>query len=221
MALSDSAGVGSALPSQVGVTSGWALTTDGTVASWASVGGSGVDTVGTFSATGITNGASISGTTITFGPADGTKPGMLKALGAVGSSPAAAGASLGTDGTLTLQPADGTHPGVVSTAAQTIAGTKTIDGAVVGTFGGGTGVNMSGNAGLGASDAYAVGVGGNTYINGSSAVKLRVNNIDGFSLSSSQMDLTGLGNGASIRLKSPDGTVYTASIANGGTWSIV
>jgi len=33
-------------------------------------------------------------------------------------------------------------------------------------------------------------------------------------------DFTGLGNGGSIKLKSPDGTTYTATIANGGTWSI-
>lgn len=40
-------------------------------------GGSGVTTVGTFSGSSIANGASISGSTITFGPADGTNPGMV------------------------------------------------------------------------------------------------------------------------------------------------
>jgi len=40
-------------------------------------GGSGVTTVGAFSGTSIANGASISGNTITFGPADGTNPGMV------------------------------------------------------------------------------------------------------------------------------------------------
>lgn len=40
-------------------------------------GGSGVTTVGTFSGTSIADGASISGSTITFGPADGTNPGMV------------------------------------------------------------------------------------------------------------------------------------------------
>lgn len=44
-------------------------------------GGSGVTTVGTFSGSSQTNGASISGTTITFGPADATNPGMIKATG--------------------------------------------------------------------------------------------------------------------------------------------
>lgn len=40
-------------------------------------GGGGVTTVGTFNATSYTNGANISGTTITFGPADATNPGMV------------------------------------------------------------------------------------------------------------------------------------------------
>lgn len=40
-------------------------------------GGSGVTTVGTFSGSSQTNGASISGSTITFGPADTTNPGMV------------------------------------------------------------------------------------------------------------------------------------------------
>jgi hypothetical protein len=46
--------------------------------SWSTVsGGSGVTTVGTFSGSSQTNGASISGSTITFGPADATNPGMV------------------------------------------------------------------------------------------------------------------------------------------------
>lgn len=50
-------------------------------------------------------------------------------LGAVGSTPAAAGASLAVQ-VLTLQPADATHPGVVTTGAQTIAGDKSFTGIV-------------------------------------------------------------------------------------------
>ncbi len=46
-------------------------------------------------------------------------------LATVGSTPANAGASI-TGQVLTLQPADGTHGGVLSTAAQTIAGSKTL-----------------------------------------------------------------------------------------------
>jgi|SRR5580692_11498146 hypothetical protein len=42
---------------------------------------SGVTTVGSFNSSSIANGASISGNTITFGPADGTNPGMVKASG--------------------------------------------------------------------------------------------------------------------------------------------
>lgn len=45
-------------------------------------GGSGVATVSPFSATSLANGAVISGTTITFGPADNVNPGMVKASGA-------------------------------------------------------------------------------------------------------------------------------------------
>lgn len=43
--------------------------------------GSGVTTVGTFSASSQTNGATISGVTITYGPADGTNAGMIKPSG--------------------------------------------------------------------------------------------------------------------------------------------
>lgn len=50
--------------------------------------------------------------------------------GAVGSSPNANGYSVGVDNTLTLQPTDATHPGVVTTGAQTIAGTKTFSSTI-------------------------------------------------------------------------------------------
>lgn len=53
------------------------LKDDGTWGSCGGGGGGGVTTVGTFSGTSIANGASISGSTITFGPADGTNPGMV------------------------------------------------------------------------------------------------------------------------------------------------
>lgn len=50
-----------------------------TGSAWVGVGGGGggVDTVGAFNASAQANGASISGTTITFGPADGSTPGMV------------------------------------------------------------------------------------------------------------------------------------------------
>jgi hypothetical protein len=248
MALSDSAGIGSALPSQVGVTSGYALTTDGTVATWNSVGGGGgVTTVGTFSTTGITNGASISSTTITLGPADGTKPGLLKALGSVGSSPAAAGASLGSDGTLTLQPADGTHPGVVTSAAQTIGGLKLFSAGV------GTGAAGASHASLTAISGfpylhmganadspiastaclyYATGASFGTFINipisgenilftsvGGGTPFWQMHGTSGdFDIQYGKLNI--IANGtlpSAITMKSPDGTTYTLHIANGGT----
>lgn len=61
-------------PSAGDAAAGKFLKADGT---WAVASGGGVDTIGTFSGSSQTNGASISGTTITFGPADGTNPGML------------------------------------------------------------------------------------------------------------------------------------------------
>jgi hypothetical protein len=54
----------------------------------------------------------------------------ILAVGAVGSAPNAAGASI-SGGTLTLQPADGSNPGVVTTSAQTLAGTKTFSSSLV------------------------------------------------------------------------------------------
>lgn len=44
---------------------------------FAPIGGTGVTTVGSFSGSSQTNGATISSNTITFGPADGTNPGMM------------------------------------------------------------------------------------------------------------------------------------------------
>lgn len=63
-------------------TSGNVLTSNGTTWVSSAPSASGVTTVGAFSASSQTNGASISGSTITFGPADGTNPGMIKATGA-------------------------------------------------------------------------------------------------------------------------------------------
>lgn len=56
------------------------LRADGTFA--APSGGSGVTTVAAYSASSQTNGATISSTNITFGPADATNPGMVSASGA-------------------------------------------------------------------------------------------------------------------------------------------
>lgn len=202
---STSAGIGSALPYQ-GDSNGLFLTTDGTTASWASVGGgSGVDTVGTFSASAQTNGASISSTTITFGPASATVPGM------------------------------------VGTGAQTFAGSKsfTSPGLFTGDFGNVSGSTLYAQVGTNFSGAFCgvgYGVGGSAgwfllsdgtdvIVNAPGAtgvVSIRTSNtVAGkFDITNKVLDLTGLGVGGAIKLKSPDGTTYTASIANGGTWSI-
>ena len=63
-------------PSQTG-NNGYFLTTDGSNTSWSPVSAGGVTTVGAFSGSSLTNGANISGSTITFGPADTTNPGMV------------------------------------------------------------------------------------------------------------------------------------------------
>ncbi len=88
-----------------------------------------------------TNAGVVSTTTQTFAGAktftgaisasnlSGTNTGNVT-LATVGSSPAAAGASLSGQ-VLTLQPADGSNAGVVSTTTQTFAGTKTFSAAVV------------------------------------------------------------------------------------------
>jgi hypothetical protein len=79
-------------------------------------GGSGVTTVGSFSGSSIANGASISTTTITFGPADATNPGMIKntgsqTLGATLTMPAPFFTSLSSSGAndsvLTVDPSTG------------------------------------------------------------------------------------------------------------------
>lgn len=103
-------------------------------------------------------GASTVGNALTLQPADGTHPGVVTSgtqtiggaktfsstigatnlsgtntgdvtLAAVGAAPSANGATLSSQ-VLTLQPVDATHPGVVTTGAQTIAGTKTFSSAV-------------------------------------------------------------------------------------------
>jgi hypothetical protein len=63
-------------PSAAG-SNGNVLTSDGTNWTSAAPAAGGVTTVGAFSGSSQTNGASISGSTITFGPSDGTNPGMV------------------------------------------------------------------------------------------------------------------------------------------------
>lgn len=124
-------------------------------------------TIATFGAAPAANGATISGQAITIQPADGTHPGAITSgtqtiggaktfastitasnlsgtntgditLATVGSTPAAAGASLSSQ-VLTLQPADATNAGVVSTTTQTFAGTKTFNTQITGSISGSSG----------------------------------------------------------------------------------
>ena len=195
MALSDSAGVGSALPSQIGQ-SGNYLTTDGTVASWATVsGGSGWDTLGAFGSTPDAKGATASGTT------------------------------------LTLQPADDTHPGGLSTAAQDIGGLKNFvdgwecdDGTASHHFLFNPTGNVFGGPRLTIGDKFSLdtqdGLTCQIHAPAQFQVSIADSGVNQLSMNTTTLDLTGLGNGGALKLKSPDGTTYTATIANGGTWSI-
>lgn len=70
------AAIDALLPAQ-GSANGKYLTSNGTTSSWGTVSSGGVTTVATFSGSSQANGASISGANITFGPADGTNPGMV------------------------------------------------------------------------------------------------------------------------------------------------
>ena len=84
----------------------------------AAAGGGGVTTVGTFSGSSQTNGASISGSTITFGPADATNPGMV------------------TTGTQTFA------------GAKTFSSNAVINGITAGTYGGDQGFQVTNSKSL-------------------------------------------------------------------------
>lgn len=193
MALSDSAGVGSSLPSQVGQ-SGNYLTTDGTIASWATV-----------AASGITS------------------------FGAVGAAPSANGATV-AGSVATLQPADATHPGLVTTGTQTFAGAKTLTTGL--TISDGTTISLQSlggtNSGLWLeTNSPTIGnfsvlkVSGEVYLNATSGhIWFQVANTTVASLTTTVFDCTGLGSGGAIKLKSPNGTTFTATISNAGAWVI-
>jgi hypothetical protein len=91
-------------------TNGQCLTSDATTILWASC-GSGVTTVGAFSGSSQANGATISTTTITFGPADTTNPGM------VSTGAQTFGGNKTIQGTLTVQTATATQDQIVLSAA--------------------------------------------------------------------------------------------------------
>ena len=162
-------------------------------------------------------------------------------LGAVGSTPNADGATYDSGtGDFNLEPADATHPGSASAIAQVFGGSKAF---AAGVSAGGTptnpitaGVSMgqdgtfsapaiwigSGTMDLAHSAFYQAGGGAGLSINAfTGALFFQLAAVTKAQLSATTFDFTGLGNGGSIKLKSPDGTIYTLSVANGGTWNIV
>jgi hypothetical protein len=156
-------------------------------------------------------------------------------MGPFGSTPNANGATI-TAGVQELEPADNTHPGGVSIAAQTLKGVKTFTDAmkVNGTVflgiaaGESQGAIWLGPTAFAApSDTnFALQVFNNQcYLNGHQFVHLTIDGTDAVVVdlhtTPGVLDCTGLGTTGSIKLKSPDGTVYTLSIANGGTVHIV
>jgi len=212
---SQSAGIGSALPDQNGQ-AGNILTTDGTVASW-EVSSSSLPSQGGNSGKFLTtNGTVASWASVSASLTVGTF-----------SATSTANAADITAGVLTLHATDGTNPGCVVASTQNLGDNKTI-GTM--TF---KSLQAYSSVGMGWPD-------GTTFISNSGNPKLTLggsfNELDisdgtafttrfafvfhGTDSASNCLDMTGCGKGASIKLKSPDGTTWTATMANGGTWSI-
>lgn len=79
------------------------------------------------------------------------------AVAAVGSTPNASGASISTNQVLTLQPADATHPGVLTAAAQSIGGSKTL--AALLNADGGIDRSTAGTLTIGATNSTTINIG--------------------------------------------------------------
>ena len=60
---------------------------------------------------------------------------------------------------------------------------------------------------------------GITYLRGETSLFLQVGTSSAAEISATVADFSGLGNGGAIKLKSPDGTTYTLTVANGGAWA--
>jgi hypothetical protein len=145
--------------------------------------------------------------------------GGLSGFAAVGSTPNANGGSV-SGSNIILQPADATHPGVVTAGSQTFGGAKVIGGCTLSatlSFAC-PGISFGANAFVGTDGA------GGTVLGTTSAgseVQVWMNGSTRVGVKETNLDMTGFGVGGSIKLKSPDGTTYTISVANGGTLSIV
>jgi len=160
--------------------------------------------------------------------------GGLTGVGAFDTTPNADGLSV-TVGDVSLSLADDTNPGGISPDDPAFSDgfTSTSGGLFTGTpvAGDANGVMLGAD---GAFNAPCVWLGTTDlafskaamYV--ASGVELVLNSLGGVinfqqggvtktKVTSTQLDCTGLGNGAEILLKSPDGTTYTLSIANGGT----
>jgi hypothetical protein len=163
--------------------------------------------------------------------------GGFSSLGAFDTTPNAKGlSSSGT--TLSLAAADGTHPGGLSAAAQDIGGVKNFKANVTVETSGGKTIQMGKYAasfGLWLNNTlitpddtnFAIQTyNGQLYLNTINSFlnfAYQGNIISKFDFTGTPyvLDLTALGVGGQIKLKSPDGTTYTLSVANGGTLSIV
>ena len=112
-----------------------------TIAATGGGGGGGVNTVGTFSATPQTNGATIAGSTITFGPASDTVPGMVST----------AAQTFGGTKTFNASPASANTVSIAPTTGSLANAQLNIGGGTINwiTFGGGT-ANSAAPAVLGA-----------------------------------------------------------------------
>jgi hypothetical protein len=139
-------------------------------------------------------------------------------LGAFGSSPNADGASFGS-GTLTLQPADTTHPGGVAAAAQDFGNfNRTFWGMTFrgDFFGSGPCLKFADGAEIGSLSGSPTVLWGNSGGNGLILYD-GISFIARYSFKTAGVDMSGCTAGAGIKMTSPDGTVYTLTIANGGT----
>jgi hypothetical protein len=196
---SQSDGVGSALPSQLGAL-GLYLTSDGTAASWAAVTGLGVTSFGAVGSVPNANGASVSGSVGTLQPADATHPGVVST----------AAQTFGGAKTAPSFEATGVPTGGAAVAALGVA--STFPGLWLG-------VTSPDSTNYSLLHAPAFGLFLNSTAN--EPIGFRTGNVAmaAFVPASAQLDLTGLFFGStatSIQMKSGNGTAFTLTVSNAG-----
>jgi hypothetical protein len=132
----------------------------------------------------------------------------VSTVGAVGSSPNANGASISSS-TLTLQPADATNPGVVTSGTQTIGGTKTFSGQLIG-----KGTATNDNAAAGYIGEYpTVGIGTDV----AAAATTVWGNVATITLSAGDWDVTGIAGTNAIGVTVTGPTRVALSLFSGNT----